>query len=62
MSVVGWLTHSQQKEYDFPFEVTDVRETESAPSPSVLADVVKEAYWGDNYLEELVSCPRNSFT
>ena len=53
MDIVDWLKPIPRAGSNFSFEVTDLKETNSVPSPAELADLMKDAYWGTEYLADV---------
>ena len=50
MNIADWLKPNPRADSDFSFEVTDLEETNSVPSPTELANLMSDAYWGTDYL------------
>ena len=55
MNIVDWLKPNPRAESDFSFEVTDLEETNSVPSPTELAKLMSDAYWGTDYLANVAA-------
>lgn len=53
MVVENWLRPYPRSDTDFSFEVIDLIESLSVPSPTALAGLLAESYWGLEYLAEL---------
>ena len=53
MNIADWLKPNPRADSDFSFEVTDLEETNSVPSPTELAKLMSDAYWGTDYLAEV---------
>lgn len=54
--IEGWLKSIKRNPAGFPFDVIDVQEVPgSAPSTADLASLLREAYWGEEYLSELAT-------
>lgn len=50
MDIVDWLKPITRTDSNFSFKVTDLEETDSVPSPTELANLMNDAYWGAGYL------------
>ena len=50
MDIVEWLKPILRTGSNFSFEVTDLEETSSVPSPTELANLMSDVYWGLGYL------------
>ena len=55
MNIIGWLKPIPRAGSDFSFEVTDLEETNSVPSPTELAELMSDAYWGTDYLADVAA-------
>ena len=53
MNIVDWLKPIPLADSNFSFEVTDLEETNSVPSPTELANLMSDAYWGTDYLAKI---------
>ena len=55
MNIIDWLKPIPRADSNFSFEVTDLEETNSVPSPTELADLMSDAYWGADYLANVAA-------
>ena len=55
MNIANWLKPIPRADSNFSFEVTDLEETDSVPSPTELANLMKDAYWGSDYLANVAA-------
>ena len=55
MSAGGWLSPAPRTTSSFSFEVTDIQETSNVPAPYALAKLLRESYWGNDYLADLAA-------
>ena len=55
MVIEQWLEPQARVTNTYPFEVTDVKETRSVPSVSDLVELMREAYWGNDYLASVAA-------
>ena len=55
MNIVDWLKPIPRADSNFSFEVTDLEETNSVPSPTELADLMSDAYWDTDYLANVAA-------
>ena len=53
MDIVDWLKPIPRAGSNFSFEVTDLEETDSVPSPTELANLMSDAYWDTGYLADV---------
>lgn len=53
MNITNWLKPIPRADSNFSFEVTDLTETDSVPSPTELANLMKDAYLDTDYLADL---------
>lgn len=53
MNITNWLKPIPRTGSNFSFEVTDVKETNSVPSPTELANLMRDSYWGTDYLADV---------
>ena len=55
MNITNWLKPIPRADSNFSFEVTDLTETDSVPSPTELADLMKDAYWDTDKFANLAA-------
>ena len=55
LNIADWLKPIPRADSDFSFEVTDLEETSSVPSPTELANLMGDAYWGTDYLANVAA-------
>ncbi len=55
MNVANWLTANERTNSPYRFSVFDLEESQQVPSRQDLAGLLRESYWGNDYLASVAS-------